>query len=75
LYITNDTGLMHVAAAVGVPVLSLFGPTDPQQWAPMGGNNRYIYGEGGDISNIPVEQVVAATMEMLIRPASSEKTT
>ncbi len=41
----------------------------------MGGNNRYIYGEGGDISNIPVEQVVAATMEMLIRPASSEKTT
>jgi len=75
LYITNDTGLMHVAAGVGVPVLSLFGPTDPEQWAPMGRKNRYICGEGGYIANISVEQVFATTMEMLGRPTYSEKRT
>lgn len=75
LYITNDTGLMHVAAAVGVPVLSLFGPTDPEQWAPMGYKNRYICGDGGDISNISMEQVVAATMEMLVGSTFTEERT
>jgi ADP-heptose:LPS heptosyltransferase len=73
LYITNDTGLMHVAAGVGVPVLSLFGPTDPEQWAPIGRQNRYIRGEGGDITNISVEQVFAASMDMLVRPILSEE--
>ncbi|MBM4300198.1 MAG: glycosyltransferase family 9 protein [Deltaproteobacteria bacterium] len=37
LYIGNDSGLTHLAAAVGRPdVLALFGPTDPRVWAPLG---------------------------------------
>jgi len=32
---TNDSGLMHVAAAIGVPTVALFGPTDPRRWAPL----------------------------------------
>ncbi len=32
----NDTGIMHVAGAVGVPTLALFGPTDPDLWKPPG---------------------------------------
>jgi heptosyltransferase III len=36
VYIGNDSGITHLAAAVGTPVLALFGPTDPAVWAPRG---------------------------------------
>ncbi len=36
LYIGNDSGITHLAAAVGVPTLALFGPTDPAVWGPRG---------------------------------------
>ena len=35
VYITNDTGPMHLAAALGTPVVSIFGPTDPHETAPL----------------------------------------
>ncbi len=40
LYVGNDSGITHLAAAVGTPVLALFGPTDPNVWAPRGPNVR-----------------------------------
>ena len=36
LMVTNDTGPMHVAAALGKPVVALFGPTDPDRTGPYG---------------------------------------
>ncbi len=36
LYVTNDTGTMHVVAALGVPTLAIFGPTDEQGTRPLG---------------------------------------
>ncbi|MEO7653285.1 MAG: glycosyltransferase family 9 protein [Bryobacteraceae bacterium] len=36
VYIGNDSGISHLAAATGVPVIVLFGPTDPAVWAPRG---------------------------------------
>ncbi len=36
LFIGGDTGPMHIASALGVPVLALFGPTDPALNAPWG---------------------------------------
>ncbi len=57
LVVTNDTGIMHLSAAVGTPTLSLFGPTDPLQWAPMGKANRFVLGSHGDINTIGVEKV------------------
>jgi len=35
--ITNDSGLMHVAAAIGTPTMGIFGPTSPYLWAPLNG--------------------------------------
>ncbi len=40
IYIGNDSGITHLAAAAGAPVLALFGPTDPAVWAPRGPHVR-----------------------------------
>jgi ADP-heptose:LPS heptosyltransferase len=43
LYLGGDSGLTHLAAAVGVPgVVALFGPTDPRVWAPRGEGVRVL---------------------------------
>jgi ADP-heptose:LPS heptosyltransferase len=57
LFITNDTGIMHVAGAVGVPMIALFGKTDPLQWAPNGPNVRYINISDEDVNVISPETV------------------
>jgi ADP-heptose:LPS heptosyltransferase len=36
LFIGNDSGITHLAAALGVPTIALFGPTDPYIWGPRG---------------------------------------
>jgi len=36
LYLGNDSGITHLAAAVGCPTIAIFGPTDPKIWAPQG---------------------------------------
>lgn len=36
LYVGNDSGITHVAAVVGAPVVALYGPTDPAVWGPRG---------------------------------------
>jgi len=43
LLVSNDTGVMHLAAAVGTPVVGLFGPTDPALYAPYGVHHRIIW--------------------------------
>jgi ADP-heptose:LPS heptosyltransferase len=36
LVVGNDTGPLHLAGYLGLPVISLFGPSSPAQWAPLG---------------------------------------
>jgi len=36
LYVGNDSGLTHLAGALGIPTVAIFGPTDPAVWAPRG---------------------------------------
>lgn len=65
LLVTNDTGVMHVGAAVGTPVLSMFGPTSPEQWAPQGRQHRFLRGENGDIRTISLQSVVETARSMI----------
>jgi len=41
-FIGNDSGLMHTAAAVGVPTLGLFGPSHPEIYGPWGEHTHYV---------------------------------
>jgi len=42
-FVGNDSGMAHLAAAVGCPSIVLFGPSDPMVWSPRGKNVSIIY--------------------------------
>lgn len=72
LFIGPDTGPMHIAWAVGTPVLALFGPTDPALNAPWGPGHTVLYnapsrGHGGARWSTP-DEVCSAAVAMLDRP-------
>jgi len=48
IVITNDSGPMHIAAAVGTPILAIFGPTNPALQGPYGGNHVVVRNEALD---------------------------
>lgn len=37
MFVGNDSGIVHLAAAAGTPVTAIYGPTDPRAWGPYGG--------------------------------------
>lgn len=43
LFVGNDNGPMHMAAALGTPVIGLFGPSDPSVWGPRGRKVEVLY--------------------------------
>lgn len=59
LYVGNDSGITHLAAAVGVPVVALFGPTDPARWAPRGRDVEIL------VQPISSQQVLEALERLL----------
>jgi ADP-heptose:LPS heptosyltransferase len=69
--VANDNGVGHLLGASGVPVVSLFGPTDPARWAPVAPANTILrasdFGGGEAIEAIPVEPVVEAVLATLKR--------
>ncbi|MCC6393041.1 MAG: glycosyltransferase family 9 protein [Bryobacterales bacterium] len=58
LYIGNDSGITHLAAAAGVPVVAIFGPTDPEVWAPRGVDVQVLRAPHGRMESLATDQVL-----------------
>jgi ADP-heptose:LPS heptosyltransferase len=81
LFVGNDSGAMHLAAAAGVPTLGLFGPSDEQLYGPWGSDTRVARGPRSyeqiraidpgfgqalcHMMDLPVETVMGAAEELL----------
>ena len=59
-YVGNDSGVSHLAAAWGAPTLTLFGPTDPAVWAPLGPCARALRSPDSRMEGIAVDAAVEA---------------
>ena len=64
LFVGNDSGVSHLAAAFGAPVVALFGPTDPALWRPLGDRVRALRSPTGRMEQLGVEQVTAACLAL-----------
>ena len=63
--VCNDTGIMHLCAAVGTPLVAIFGPTDPRYWKPIGSKFIAIRGKENKTENVKVEQVIQNVKKLL----------
>lgn len=63
LFISNDTGPMHIAAAVGTSVIVILDRPTPHSFTPVGNQHRIIC--GSDVNDISVEQVYKVAHELL----------
>ncbi len=64
-FIGHDSGISHLAAAVGASCVLLFGPTDPAVWAPANPEVKVLAAPDGDLSALSVESVLSATLARL----------
>lgn len=81
LFIGNDSGAMHLAAAAGTPTIGLFGPSDERLYAPWGDHTRVVRGPRSyeqirevdpgfgqalcHMMDLPVESVVSAARQLI----------
>src|SRR5574337_895979 len=85
LLLTNDTGAMHLASALGIPCVALFGPTDPYRTGPLGSGHQVLHDppacspcryrdcpiDHRCMQGLDVERVVAAAEAVLTRSTST----
>ncbi len=74
LFVGNDSGLMHLAAATGTPTLGLFGPSRAEEYAPRGRLAGFVAAPGSpaldSMPGLPVEAAAAAAERLLRRVAA-----
>lgn len=66
LFITNDTGIMHVAGTTNIPQISIFGPTNPFNWAPIGKQKHFIR-HSDLINDVTVDEVFSLCKTLLAK--------
>jgi len=57
VYVGNDSGVTHLAAAWGAAVVALFGPTDPAIWGPVGPHVVVVEAPGRQLTELSIERV------------------
>ncbi|MEE9429414.1 MAG: glycosyltransferase family 9 protein [Melioribacteraceae bacterium] len=65
LFITNDTGVMHVAGTTSTPQISIFGFTNPFRWSPLG-KDKFFIRKSDFINDVTVDDVYEMCKEILI---------
>jgi heptosyltransferase-3 len=60
IFLGHDSGISHLAAAAGASCVLLFGPTDPNVWAPRNKNMQVIRAPNGRLSDLEIGSVQAA---------------
>jgi len=65
LFIGNDSGLMHLAAAAGAPTVGLFGPTPSAEYGPSGPRARVAQSATQEMDGLSVETALAAANALL----------
>jgi ADP-heptose:LPS heptosyltransferase len=68
LFVGNDSGLMHIAAAAGTPTLGLFGPTPADEYAPAGPRTAVALARGARMADLSVARALAAAGRLLAQP-------
>jgi ADP-heptose:LPS heptosyltransferase len=57
LFISNDTGIMHLASGLNIPTIALFGPTKAEEWGPIGKKMVSIQSADGRMDSLEVSKV------------------
>jgi ADP-heptose:LPS heptosyltransferase len=67
LFVGNDSGLGHLAAAVDIPTVTVFGPGDPQRYHPWNRRGTWLRSPTGRIADLPATEVADAATALLER--------
>jgi heptosyltransferase-3 len=65
LLVGNDAGPGHLAAALGTPVVAVFGPTDPDVWRPVGPHVEVVRAQSGRLDQVDSDVVISACEHLL----------
>ena len=65
IFVGHDSGISHLAAAAGANCILLFGPTDPNVWAPRNKNVHVLRAQSGNVSDLGIESVEATVANAL----------
>lgn len=74
-FICADGGAMHLAAALGKPMLCMFGDSDPERWGPWSSRYRVLQPQSRDVKDLSVQEVLTAWQGLSCRDASLAEST